>query len=144
MAFRFKILSLAFVLCIPFTLLGKNTKQMLTANVISAKSTFLSIKHFKTVDTTSLKQIDSVIVDADYKIVLLADTKTLRFHFNIIKSDNTQFKSQTLTADFAISNGFIAMFDVKAAALLVIAKLKAGATQSALTANELKQNNINY
>lgn len=94
------------------------------------------------VDTAVKTPIDSVIVDPDFKIVVLSETVTLRFHFTISKGGSPAKSSAAFTADFDISKGFVAANDAKRVGLLLVDKAKAGNGLPSITKAELAANNI--
>jgi hypothetical protein len=92
-------------------------------------------------DTAVITPIDSVTVD-DYKIIVQAETPALRFHFTISKGGSPAKSSASFTADFDISKGFIAVYDAKRVALLLVDKAKAGNGLPSITKAELAAKNI--
>jgi hypothetical protein len=92
-----------------------------------------------------LKNIDTVVVAPDFKIIKQVAITSHRFHFIIQKTGSADLASANITADFAIANGFVAAFDAQRVAKLVIEKIKAGTaatiTKAELTANRIPQQN---
>jgi hypothetical protein len=93
-------------------------------------------------DTAVKTPIDSVTVDPDYKIIVQSETVSLRFHFTISKGGSPAKSSAAFAADFDISKGFIAIYDAKRVALLLVNKAKAGNGVPSITKAELAANNI--
>ena len=93
-------------------------------------------------DSTVLKPMDTVHIAPDITIVLKADNTNLRFHFSITQGNSATLNSADISADFTISNGFIAVVDAKRVALLVADKLKAGDAHPSLTKTELTAQHI--
>ena len=124
------LLSLSFFFCLA------------SLHAASAKKNVVASNHSSS-DTTVLKKMDSVVVDADYTIFILSDTSTLRFHFAIQKINEPLLKSKDIPANFSIGDGFISFYGARKAAEIIILKQKAGIANPDISAEELTQNNIN-
>jgi hypothetical protein len=94
------------------------------------------------VDTAVKSPIDSITVDPDYKVIILSETQTLRFHFTISKGSSPAKSSAVFAADFDISKGFAAVYDAKRVALLLVDKAKTGNGLPSVTKAELATMNI--
>lgn len=93
-------------------------------------------------DTANFQLVDSVVVDAEYKILLFSDNSLLRFHFSVNTANGSVTRSGTITSDFSIGDGFISLFDARRIATVWIDKQKAGESTPGITKADLDSNGI--
>lgn len=132
-------------------------KQVLPGTVGAIALTFCIVSYFAPVKTYAsvnqpahallydgdLKSIDTVTIDADFKVIRLSSPSTYRFHFTIQRAGSADLPSANTSSDFAVAGGFISAFDALRVAKLVIGKIRSGEAAS-INKADMQANKINY